>query len=227
MTGRACQADVVVVGAGGSGLAAALAAAEAGRSVIVIGKGRAARRHDGDLRRFDLGQSYRFQRAQGIEDSPDAHFEDMGEFAGPLDATDNHALRRLYVERIAEIFDWLQTLGVVFDGPFAEPPHRVPRMHLVMPNSAAYVKRLLKAVAKHDIRILTRTALEDLLIENGRVAGVGVRGPDAQAGGRDEIRADRGVILATGDFSGNAASCCGASSPARVSRPCPSTRPQR
>ena len=70
-------ADLAVVGAGTAGLAAALAAAEAGASVLLL---EAARDIGGTLH-LSHGQlsaaGTRLQAARGIADSPDAHFDDV------------------------------------------------------------------------------------------------------------------------------------------------------
>jgi fumarate reductase flavoprotein subunit len=202
---RRLEADVVVIGGGGSGLAAALTAARAGLHVVVIEKGASCGGTTGiSVGSITVNRSP-LQHARGIVDNPDDHFEDMGKFAGPLGLRDNLALRRIYVDGIAETFDWLLELGVVFDGPFEEPPHRVPRMHLALPNAGSYIRRLLKALNRHEIDIFTEARLGTLLTEGDRVVGALVHAADAPdgAGRQIEVRARRAVILATGDFSAN------------------------
>lgn len=200
--GRRLEADVVVIGGGGSGLAAALTAARAGLHVVVIEKGANCGGTTGiSVGSITVNRSP-LQRARGIIDNPDDHFADMGKFAGPLGLQDNLALRRIYVDTIAETFDWLLDLGVVFDGPFEEPPHRVPRMHLALPNAGSYIRRLLKALNPYEVDILTDACLGTLLVEGGCVVGALVHAagtPDQQI----EARARKAVILATGDFSAN------------------------
>lgn len=65
----------------------------------------------------------------------------------------------------------------------------------------ALVARLFHSLRKQGVDIRFDTALEDLLIENGRVAGAVVKGP----AGRQELRARRGVVLATGGVAWNTA----------------------
>jgi fumarate reductase flavoprotein subunit len=118
----------------------------------------------------------------------------------------------LYVDGIGETFAWLLELGLVFEGPFEEPPHRVPRMHLALPNAESYIKRLLKAMRKHRVRIVTGARLEELIFADDRGVGVVARaGGDPEtalddvAGSKLQIRAAKGVVLATGDFSASQA----------------------
>ena len=192
------EADVIVVGAGGSGLAAASEAARHAGSVIVLEKNP----HPGGSTSWSVGSVTAtrtpHQRKAGIEDSPDEHFEDMALGAGALASRDNLALRRILVDRMPETIDWLQSLGVVFVGPMPEPPHRYPRMHIVVPNSTAFAHRLTRHCRALGVDIRFNAESQRLLEENGRVVGVEARLVD---GATEEFRARRGVVLAAGDYS--------------------------
>ncbi len=129
--------DVLVVGGGGAGLAAAIEAADNDAHVILLEKNPEL----GGTTAWSIGSFTATQTtqqiAQGIEDSPDEHFADMPKFSGPLADRDNPALRRLFVDNATETLRWLEALGVEFFGPMPEPPHTKPRMHNVLPNSKA------------------------------------------------------------------------------------------
>jgi succinate dehydrogenase/fumarate reductase flavoprotein subunit len=116
-------------------LAAASEAALAGRKVILLEKNA----ETGGSTSWSVGSitatGTPHQRRAGIVDSTDAHFEDMAKHAGELAPRDNLTLRRILVDNTSEMIDWLMSLGVVFVGPEEEPPHRVARMHNVVPNS--------------------------------------------------------------------------------------------
>ena len=135
------QADVVVVGGGGAGLAAAVEAAAAGGRVILIEKNPSL----GGSTALSVGSvsacCTSLQRREGIEDSFDAFFEDIGLFNDlvGLNERDNLDFRRLLVQKSPATFQWLMELGVSFFGPMPEPPNRVPRMHNALPNSSAYI----------------------------------------------------------------------------------------
>ena len=192
------EADVIVVGGGGSGLAAAWEAAQLGVRVIVLEKNP----HTGGSTSWSVGSitatGTPHQRRAGIRDSPDEHFEDMSLNAGPLAPRDNLALRRMLVDHMAETLDWLQSLGVVFVGPMPEPPHRHPRMHVVVPNSTSFAYHLARHCGRLGVDIRLSTRSERLIEENGRVVGVAARLPDGSA---HQFRARRGVVLAAGDYS--------------------------
>jgi len=197
----AATTDVLVVGGGGAGLAAAIEAAGAGARVVLLEKN------------ADLGGSTAWsvgsisvngtphQRRQGIRDSPDDHFADLETLAGTLANRDNRVLRRLLVDRIGETFDWLCGLGLVFTGPMPEPPHRVARMHNVLPNSRAFPDRLGRRARAAGVDLRLHARALSLAREAGRVTGVRLR--DA-SGVERELRAGA-VVLAAGDYSASPA----------------------
>lgn len=185
--------DVIVVGGGGSGLAAAIEARVAGARVVLLEKN------------TDLGGSTAWsigsitttgsphQRRRRIVDTADDHFTDMPLFAGDLADRDNNELRRILCDEIPQTFQWLLSLGVRFFGPMPEPPHRQPRMHNVLPNSRSYIHHLERRARMLGVNIRTGVRVESLISIDDGVAGV-------IADGR-QIRSSRGVILAAGDFT--------------------------
>lgn len=189
--------DVVVVGGGGSGLAAAIEARGCGRSVVLLEKNPRL----GGSTAWSIGSvtstGTPHQRRRGIADSPDDHWADMPGFAGPLAGRDNDVLRRILCDEIPATFQWLLEAGVRFMGPMPEPPHRQPRMHNVLPNSRAFIYHLERRARAAGVEIRTGVRVERLLVEDGRVAGVACIG----AGESSEVRGRRGVILAAGDFT--------------------------
>jgi fumarate reductase flavoprotein subunit len=188
-------ADVVVVGGGGTGLAAAIAARGQGRSVVLLEKNPKL----GGSTAWSIGSitatGTLHQRRRGIEDSPDAHFADMALFAPDLAARDNDPLRRILCEHVPETFAWLHSLGVRFYGPMPEPPHRVPRMHNVLPNSRSYIWHLERHARRIGVAIRCGSRARRLIQDGGRVIGVETGGSPAR------VLARQGVVLAAGDFT--------------------------
>lgn len=199
--GTNVEADVIVVGGGGAGLAAASAAARLGRKVVLLEKAATL----GGTTAWSVGSisatGTPHQRRAGIKDHPDEHFEDLGHFAGPLANRDNLALRRILVDNISETFEWLQSTGLVFSGPSAEPPHRVPRMHNVLPSSRAFPYHLGRHARALGVEIHLSTRVTGLISRAGQVEGVVARRRD---GGEQRILARNAVVLASGDYSANA-----------------------
>ena len=192
------SADVVVVGAGGAGLAAAVSAAESEVSVLVLEK----EPHLGGTTGVAVGSftaaNTSMQRAQGIEDGPIEHDQDMAKFAGEREPRNNVELRRLFARRAPQVFEWLRGMGLEFHGPNPEPPNRVPRMHNVIPNAKAYIVNMQRAARRHGATFETQCRVTELVRNDaGRVIGV-----EAEARGRPlRIQARRGVVLAAGDYS--------------------------
>ncbi len=193
--------DVIVVGGGGSGLSAAAEAAGLGRRVVLLEKGQRL----GGSTAWSVGSisatNTPQQRAAGIVDHPDAHFDDLETLAGPMANRDNRALRRLLVDNITDTLTWLEKAGLVFVGPNPEPPHRLPRMHNVLPNSRAFPEMLGQLCRRRGVEIRLGTLADGLIVEGDRAVGVRTR---STADGREgELRARGGVVLAGGDFAGN------------------------
>ncbi|MDX2158120.1 MAG: FAD-dependent oxidoreductase [Hyphomicrobiaceae bacterium] len=192
------ETDVVVVGGGGAGLAAAAAAASLGRRVVLVEKshqlGGSTAWSVGSISATNTPQ----QRHAGIVDHPDAHFEDLETLAGPMANRDNRELRRLLVDNVTATMAWLEDVGLVFVGPNVEPPHRLPRMHNVVPNSRAFPAVLGRHCRRAGVDIRLGHLADRLLLESGRVVGVSLKRGGRPAGA---IRAKGAVVLAGGDFS--------------------------
>ncbi len=195
------QTDVLIIGAGGAGLAAAYEAAKIGRKVVVLEKNP----EPGGSTSWSVGSitasNTPHQKRVGIDDNADAHFEDLALHAGKLAPRDNLRLRRILVDHSSEMLQWLMDLGVVFVGPQEEPPHRVARMHNVVPNSKSFAYHLTRHCKALGVKIAVRTQSDRFVVEDGRVTGVQATGPD---GKMTQYRARYGVVLTSGDYSGAA-----------------------
>ncbi len=202
--------DVVVVGGGGSGLAAAVSAAEHGLSVLVLEKRPACGGTTGIAVGSFTGCATTLQRSHGIADSLAAHAEDAGKFAAPeIEARNHSALRRMFLSETAATLDWLMAMDLAFQGPNPEPPNRVPRMHNVVPGAQAYIATLQVRLIRLGGEVRCERPVEKLLREQGRVVGV-------RAGTREgevEFRARRGVVLAAGDYANSLATIAAFKSP--------------
>ena len=185
--------DVVVVGGGGAGLAAAIEAREARARVVLLEKNDKL----GGSTAWSVGSitttgSPHQQRA-GIQDTPDDHFRDMLLFAGDIAGRDNDELRRILCDEIPETFRWLLALGVRFFGPMPEPPHTQPRMHNVLPNSRSFIHHLERRARNVGVEIRTGMRARKLMTDGRAVIGVETD--------KAHIRALRAVILGAGDFT--------------------------
>jgi fumarate reductase flavoprotein subunit len=186
--------DVIVVGGGGAGLAAAIEARAASGSVVLLEKNDKL----GGSTAWSIGSitvtGTPHQKRRGIEDNPTDHWADMPGFAGELAARDNDALRRILCDEVPAAFQWLLDSGIRFMGPMPEPPHRKPRMHNVLPNSRSYIHHLERRARRAGVVIRTGVRATGIVRQNGHVTGV-----ETDRGQRYTARG--GVVLAAGDFT--------------------------
>jgi succinate dehydrogenase/fumarate reductase flavoprotein subunit len=114
-------ADIVVIGAGATGLPAAIVAREAGSSVILVEAEKDIGGHaiisGGNI---PLGGGTSMQRRYGIDDSPDLLFRDLTDWSvvGPNGFPDyrynDREIIRSFADNSAPTFEWLVAHGVVF-----------------------------------------------------------------------------------------------------------------
>jgi len=191
------RTDIVVVGAGAAGFAAALTAADTGADVVLLEKAAepgGSSRICGGLLAFagtDL------QQRNGIADSPELLFQDLCEVGRH---ENDPALVRAYADNQLATYRWLCGLGVRFGPrPDASSGQSVPRCHVIDPE--AMIEVLAGHVARRrNIAFHTGAPAQRLLRHNGRVSGVRVE----QDGRTTDIAASRGVVLAAGGFTRNA-----------------------
>ncbi len=225
--------EVVVVGAGLSGLVAATEIADGGRRVLLLERegeqdlGAQAWWSFGGLFLVDSPEQRRF----GIRDSLELARQDwLGSAAFEQGADDTWPRRwaEAYLQFAAgEKRDWLRSMGhrlfpVVGwaergDGRAEGHGNSVPRFHLTWGTGPGLVEPFARRLAAHReagrIALRTRHAVEDLLLEEGRVVGVrgSVLAPDGSPRGAGSTREVTGefeerapaVLLATGGIGGN------------------------
>ena len=189
------QYDVVVLGAGGAGLSAALTAAGRGLSVAVYEK---AESIGGDT----LSSSGFFNAAGlgGVPDSPQDHAAEMLALGRGLNDPE---LVRVFTERCPETIRWLQSLGMQFESTpykiYGTKQYRSYRPH--RPRGTGYIHVLGEACLKAGVVIQPGCTAVDLYREpeTRRILGVQIE----RKGVRFAVQARRGVVLATGGFGAN------------------------
>lgn len=192
------EADVVVVGSGAAGLAAAIEAADAGAKVILLEKlplvGGSTLLSGGIV----YGAETPGQERAGIEDSA----EDLAAYW--LERAEGDAdedLIRLVAERSGETIAWLEELGVEFAPPVPAGTSPVPRAHRTKEGrGAGLIGPVEKAARDRGVEILLETPAKKLLTdEGGAVIGVEAQTKDGET---LRIKA-KAVVLATGGFDRN------------------------
>ncbi len=194
-------ADVVVAGAGGAGLTAALAAAERGLSVVLL-EARETFREDSNTAMSTSmvpAAGTRQQHAAGIDDDPELFLGDVMRKTG--DAADQMVAAAL-VSVAAQLVHWLEeswgiSLGLVTD--FNYPGHSRHRCHSVPDRAGSTLHRhLLDAVGRSDDILLACPARLVDVTRDG--AGGVARATIERPGGEREDVGTRSVILATNGF---------------------------
>lgn len=198
--------DVIVVGAGTAGLAAALEAAQAGLRVTVIEQSDQA---GGTLWRSWAQMSAggtTLQERRGIHDTPELHFDDVMRISKN---TADPRLVRLAVEHAPTTIEWLMSAG--FDMDPAAPailhfhePYSIPRTYWGRHGGRSVLEVLLprfeRACAGGQITMRPCTRLTSITVgRGGNIDGVRVQGAD---GAEEDLQAPA-VILAAGGYAGN------------------------
>ena len=200
------QWDMIVVGAGTTGLPAATFAAKRGGRVLLV---EAADRIGGTLH-LSSGQvsaaGTRLQADKGIEDSPEQHLEEVIRISR---GTINTELARLVIFNAAEAFDWMMELGfdVQDQCPSIESAHEryeVPRYYWGNDFGRSVLNVLEPAMREQEargrIKVLTGTRVIGLLQDReGVVSGVEL----VDGEGVESSVAGKNVLLASGGYTSN------------------------
>lgn len=167
--------QVVVIAGGPSGLSAAVQAAEDGADVIVLEKaatvGGAANMGMGPL-----GIGTKYQRQQMVDITVEKAFKMFMEYTHyNVDAR----LVKRYFEQSAETIEWLEDMGVEFEGAFRYFPKSEATWHIVKtdqgigPRAASFMNKALYARAQElGVQFLLETPAKEIIKEDGKVAGV-------------------------------------------------------
>ena len=196
------EADVVIVGAGGAGLAAAVQANQNGSTVIVLEKmgkvGGNTILAGGAMNAVND----RSEQAIAYNDSVEWHFTQT------MNGGDNQGDPVLVHTLVSNAYagvEWLMDLGMEFQdetaGLFTVTGGLWPRAHKpVMPLGQGFFATYMNYIDSHEgVDVMLNTKANELLVnENGRVCGVVATG---ETGNTVTVKAHNGVIMATGGFA--------------------------
>jgi flavocytochrome c len=203
-------ADVVIIGSGFAGLAAAIEAGNAGASVIILEKmkGRGGNSVISDGLVAAAGSA--LQMEQGIEDAPHDMFDDMLKAGLGLNHPD---LVQLLVEKSAATLQWtMDYLGVQYQQKVTQlGGHSRPRSHTTSTQSGSVIIRQMLAKTKAlGMAVRSRVYFERFIQDDtGAILGVKIRDgyqfPEANSGSAKFIKAAKAVVLASGGYASDVA----------------------
>ena len=190
--------DIVIIGAGGAGMTAAINATQAGKDVILVemmpyAGGNTTKATGG----MNAAETH-YQKEQGIEDSVEQFVEDT--MKGGHDINDRD-LVTIMAENSAAGIDWLDSIGAPLPKISFSGGATNQRIHAPEDGSgvgAYLVTALLKKMDELGIKVMYNTKATDLLSLEGTVNGILAESDDAYY-----TIHSKAVILATGGFGNN------------------------
>lgn len=194
------QYDIVIVGAGGAGMTAALEAKEKGLNPVIFEKMPVA---GGNTSKASSGMNAsetKFQKEQGIKDSNDLFYKETLEGGH---GTNDKEMLRFFVDNSADAIDWLDTKGIKLNNITITGGMNEKRTHRPEDGSAVgqyLVDGLLGNVQEEKIPTFVNANVTDIMQKDGKVSGVKVLFNNKT---EKEIAADA-VIVTTGGYGANA-----------------------
>ncbi|MDT6979258.1 FAD-dependent oxidoreductase [Levilactobacillus zymae] len=204
MTTKTMNTDVLVAGTGGTGLAAAYAAAEKGLRVLVIEK----QPQIGGNTKISSGffaVNSQEQQAAGMHLSPKEAIAQLADYNHYLS---NGALLARIVNRSADTLAWLERLGMEIKlNPTAQTTqfahrhndYRGGSYHMYQHKDASY-QRIQQTLVAAGVHFEFNTTLTALTMDQGRVTGA-----KAQQNGEEILIQAAAVVVATGGYGGDKA----------------------
>lgn len=191
--------DVVVIGGGLAGYAAAIEAAQQGAEVVLLEKQAECGGSSVLSGGFFAFAGTDIQQAAGINDSNELLYDDIRR-AGQQQ--NDEALVRTYVENQIAAYRWVLQQGGKFTSVELAAGHSAPRAHSLRPQD--FMQALAqRAIETGRVKTVLNAQAERLLRDSARSR---VDGVSATIEGQcANIRARRGVVLAAGGFSRNEA----------------------
>lgn len=192
----ATQYDIVIIGSGGAGMAAALSAHESGvESIVVLEK---LTMVGGNTNFSSSGMNASetvFQKDLGIDDSNELFIQDT--FEGGREVGRRDLIEHM-CDGSAEAIAWLDSIGITLDNITLTGGSSVKRCHRPTDGSAVgktLVPHLQTTMEDQGLPLLQKEDVVEIIMTGGKATGVKTEG--------GTIYEAKAVIIATGGFGAN------------------------
>jgi len=200
------ETEIVVVGYGGAGAAAAIEAHDNGAAVIIIEKASVAGGSTAISGGIIAGAGTSVQSARGITDSPEGMYKYYRAAGRGLDDPD---MAKTLCENSAANIEWLIGMGMEFKYLYISGAEEYPEYSSITPvkprghsvgGGGAFFKVLKDACDKREINCLYDTKLREIVTSlEGEVVGIQVESKEKTL----HIKAKKAVVLACGGYAYN------------------------
>ncbi len=199
---REVEADVVVIGGGASGLAAAISAAEQGAEVIVLEKANTT----GGCANMAMG-------LLGVETKPQKDLlvditreKAFAKFMEYTHWKSDAKLVKKFIDLSSSTIDWLMEMGVEIAVPSKYFPGSEATWHIIKPQTgkiglraaATMIKLMTERAQELGVQIKLETPVKELIVDDGDIIGAAASDKD----GDIEVYGGA-VVIATGGFGDN------------------------
>ena len=195
---KTIETEIVIIGAGGAGMTAAIMAQQAGKDFVILEKmpyvGGNTTKATGGMNAAET----HYQKEQGVEDSVELFAQDT--MVGGHNINDPDLVNTL-AAKSAEAIDWLDSIGADLPKISFSGGASTNRIHAPADGSAVgnyLVDKFSEKLKELGVEVMLNTKATELMVENGQVVGVKAEGPDAYY----TIKS-KAVILASGGFGAN------------------------
>ena len=191
--------DIVIIGAGGAGMTAAIMAQQAGVNFVILEKmpyvGGNTTKATGGMNAAET----HYQKEQGIEDSKALFAADTMQGGHALN---DPQLVATLANSSSDAIDWLDSIGAELPKISFSGGASVNRIHAPEDGSGVgnyLVDRFSAKLAELGVEVMLNTTATELLVDqDGAICGVAAEGPDT-----DYVFNCKAVILACGGFGAN------------------------
>jgi fumarate reductase flavoprotein subunit len=191
--------DIIIIGAGGAGMSAALEAKAKGMNPIIFEKMPVA---GGNTTKSSSGMNAsqtKFQKEQGIQDSNDLFYEET--LKGGRSTNDQEMLR-YFVDHSADAIDWLDSIGIRLNNLTITGGMSQKRTHRPEDGSAVgqyLVNGLVKNIHEQGISLFVNADVKEITEKDGAATGVKVVFNQQD----EKTITAKAVVVTTGGFGSN------------------------